>query len=119
MLGFLNRCPHCGAESSFVPEEMECDKALVLWCRHCGNFINQTLTLETIKRWWIRFEAGEEAIEPPIGKEDLKELSRIQERLGNSRRHENILERFEIHLKDFTDYYYAEGTIEDESKAKG
>ncbi|WP_341480008.1 hypothetical protein [Paenibacillus dendrobii] len=96
---------------------MECDKALVLWCQHCGNFINQTLTLETIRRWWLRFDEGEESIRPPISKESYDELHRIEERLNET--DGSILERIELHLKDFTDYHYTERMNDDESQIKG
>lgn len=113
MIGFMNKCPHCGHKSSFAPEEMECDKSLVLWCNNCGNFVNQTLTLETIRRWWLRFDEGEESINPPVSKESLNELLDIQERLNEM--NDSILESIEIHVKDFTDYHYVgdgdEGTI--------
>ncbi len=89
-----------------MPEEMECDKTLVLWCRHCQNFINQTLTLETIRRWWIRYEEGEETVVPPIGKHALEELLLIQTRLNAV--NTGILEKIELHLKDFFGYNYRE-----------
>jgi uncharacterized Zn finger protein len=106
MIGFMNHCPHCGGKSSFTPEEMECDKALVLWCGNCGNFINQTLTLETIRRWWLRYDEGEESITPPLSKESVEQLTAIEAQLneGNT----GILERIELHIKDFADYHYTE-----------
>lgn len=113
MIGFTNRCPHCGGSSSFVPEEMECDKSLVLWCNLCGNFINQTLTLETIRRWWVRVDEGEESIEPPLSKAQLAELLSIQETL-NYEKHGKTLEKIEIHIKDFTDYRYTDEGDENE-----
>ncbi|OBZ11883.1 hypothetical protein A8L34_16305 [Bacillus sp. FJAT-27264] len=107
MLGFMNKCPHCGGKSSFTPEEMECDKSLMLWCNHCGNFINQTLTLETIRRWWIRHDEGGESIEPPLSKIQLEELLVLQDKL-NLESNRVALENIEIHIKDFTDYLYTE-----------
>lgn len=114
MIGFLNTCPHCGARSSFTPEEMECDKALVLWCNECGNFINQTLTLETIRRWWLRVDEGEESIEPPISKAQWLELSFLEERL-NLERHNDLLPKIELHIKDFSDYHYSEDEVTDDA----
>ncbi len=107
MKGFMNICPHCGQKSSFTPEEMECDKALVLWCNHCSNYINQTLTLETIRRWWVRVDEGEESIQPPISKTQLTELLTLQEAV-NKKKNGSVLENIEFHLKDFADYHYSE-----------
>ncbi|WP_018884245.1 hypothetical protein [Paenibacillus massiliensis] len=106
MLGYMNKCPNCGEDSSFVPESMECDNALVVWCRHCGNFINLTLTMETIRRWWVRVDDGEESIAPPISRESMEELLDLQERLNEM--NSGILEKIEIHIKDFADYRYTE-----------
>lgn len=107
MIGFMNKCPHCGHKSSFTPEEMECDKALVLWCNICGNFLNQTLTLETVRRWWLRVDEGEETIEPPISKSQWLELTNFEELL-NTERHNYLLPNLEIHIKDFSDYNFTE-----------
>ncbi|MHA7967026.1 hypothetical protein ACX93W_23195 [Paenibacillus sp. CAU 1782] len=112
MIGFMNKCPHCGQKSSFVPEEMECDKALVLWCNHCGNFINQTLTIETIRRWWLRVDEGNESIKPPISKNQCFQLEAIEELL-NKEQANSSFPKIEIHIKDFGDYVYTEiGTNE-------
>lgn len=107
MLGYMNKCPNCGSDSHFVPEEMECDKSLVLWCRECSSFINQTLTLETIRRWWARVDDGEESIEPPLSREQLEELLLVEQKL-NENRTSAFLEKIELHIKDFSDYRYTE-----------
>ncbi len=114
MLGYMNKCPHCGADSSFVPEEMECDKSLVLYCRSCGDFVNQTLTLETIRRWWLRVNEGEEVIKPPITEEEWIALKKMEDYLNQGR---EGVDKIEIHLKDFIDYHYTEESEEDESTA--
>ena len=108
MIGFMNQCPHCGEKSSFVPEELECDKALILWCQQCGNYINQTFSLETIRRWWERFEEGEDSIHPPIPKEALMELLQIESRLNT--KNDSFLDKIELHLKDYMNYKYIEGS---------
>jgi uncharacterized Zn finger protein len=116
VIGFMNKCPHCGGDSSFVPEEMECDKALVLWCRHCGEFVNQTFTLETLRRWWARYDEGEESIKPPVSKAMLARLTAIEEELRNDP--DCHLDRVEIHLKDFTDYRYTSEEKEDNNEGQ-
>ncbi|ALA07240.1 hypothetical protein SECTIM467_116 [Brevibacillus phage SecTim467] len=103
MIGFTNQCPHCGGKSSFTPEEMECDKSLVLWCNHCGNFLNQTLTLETLRRWWKRYELGEESIIPPVSKKNLTDLEIVEKMLNEE---SGWMKDIEIHIKDFRDYRY-------------
>lgn len=107
MLGTMNSCPHCGGKSSFMPEEMECDKALVLWCKECGNYISQTMTLETIRRWWLRVDEGEESIEPPLTRAQWLELTYLEERLNNEKPN-NMLDKIEIHIKDFAEYHYTD-----------
>ncbi|ATO51398.1 hypothetical protein P4V86_05110 [Brevibacillus laterosporus] len=104
MIGYLNKCPHCKKEASFVLEELECDKSLIAWCRSCGNYINQTFTLETFRKWWERYQQGEEKIEPPIKKEMLEKLKMLEEAIALDS--SCNLNRVEIHLKDFTDYVY-------------
>lgn len=106
MLGFTNRCPHCGKSSSFTPEEMECDKSLALWCNHCGEYISQTFSLETFRRWWARYDEGEDKLKPPVSKELLGQLTEIQIQIGLDP--ECYLDKVEIHLKDFTDYKYSD-----------
>lgn len=113
MLGFTNRCPKCGKESHFVPEEMECDKSLVIWCKHCGEHLSQTFTLETFRRWWGRYDEGEDDLKPPISKTVLADLKRIEDYLKTDPN--CYLDRVEIHFKDFTDYKYTdEGDAEDD-----
>lgn len=106
MLGFMNRCPKCGKPSNFVPEEAECDKSLLAWCRNCNDYISQTFTLETFRRWWNRYELGEDNLKPPISREVLAKLEAIEEELRNDP--DCYLDRVEIHLKDFTDYKFTE-----------
>ncbi|MBD8498866.1 hypothetical protein [Paenibacillus arenosi] len=105
MKGYMNKCPHCGSDSAFVPENMECDQALVLWCKSCGNFINQTFTLETIRRWWIRFDEGEEAIIPPINRSNLIKLQQLEQLLNEEA---EWMEGIELHIKDFKEYEFSE-----------
>ncbi|MDF2936028.1 MAG: hypothetical protein K0Q90_1401 [Paenibacillaceae bacterium] len=105
MLGFLNVSPCCGKEPAiFSLEEMECDQALMAHCRHCGEPLSLTITLETLRRWWLRYEAREEKMKPPIPKEYLASLFKIEE---NS---ETWCEwgKIEIHLKHFKNYRYTE-----------
>lgn len=112
MIGFTNHCPKCGAKSSFVPEQMECDKSLVIWCNHCQDFISQTFTLETFRRWWLRYEEGEDDLKPPVSKALLEKLVALQEEIAKDP--DCYLDRVEIHLKDFTDYKYTdEGELQD------
>ncbi|ASR48503.1 hypothetical protein B4V02_18260 [Paenibacillus kribbensis] len=106
MIGYMNKCPLCGAESSFVPEEMECDQSLVLWCKHCGDYINQTITLESLRRWWARYDAGEDAYKPPVSKNTLLKFEKLEQTLANEP--DCNLNRVEIHLKDFTNYHYTD-----------
>lgn len=106
MLGFMNRCPKCGKESHFVLEEMECDKSLVAWCRHCEDYVSLTFTLETFRRWWKRYELGEDELKPPVSKEIIQKLEEIEELLRNDPN--CYLDRVEIHLKDFTDYKFTD-----------
>lgn len=89
----------------FTPEEMECDKALVLWCNNCGNFINQTLTIETVLRWWLRYNEGEETIVPPVSRKNLQKLINIEQMLNEEG---EWMESIEIHIKDFREYHYTE-----------
>lgn len=110
MIGFTNRCPKCGKASHFVPEEMECDKSLVAWCKHCGDYISQTLTIETFVKWWSRYDAGEDENKPPISKEILGKLMAIQTEIKHDP--ECYLDIVEIHLKDFNEYKYTE--VEDD-----
>lgn len=117
MIGFMNKCPKCGKDSNFVLEEMECDKSLVAWCRHCEDYISQTLTLETFRRWWKRYEIGEDKIMPPISKEVIQRLGEIEELLRNDL--ECYLDKVEIHFKDFTDYVYREGEDTDGLQSNG
>lgn len=112
MIGFTNRCPKCGEKSSFVPEELECDKALVLWCNHCEEFISQTFTLETFRRWWARYDEGEDSLKPPVSKVLLEKLTALQEELANDP--DCYLDKVEIHLKDFTDYGFTDGSEDDD-----
>lgn len=114
MIGFTNLCPHCGKRSAFTPEEMECDKSLALWCNHCGEFISQTFTIETFKRWWERYDAGEDKLKPPISKFLLEHLEFTENLIRNDK--DCYLDKVEIHLKDFTDYKYTdeEGEKNDE-----
>ena len=106
MLGYMNKCPHCGTESSFVPEEMECDKSLVLWCKHCGNYINQTITMESLRKWWARFDEGEDSFRPPVSKDIMIMFEKLEQTLATDP--ECYLNQVEIHLKDFTDYHYSD-----------
>jgi len=106
VIGYMNRCPHCGAESSFVPEEMECDHSLVLWCKHCGDYINQTITTESLRRWWARYDAGEDAYKPPVSKNTLLMLQKLEQSVADEP--DCTLNRVEIHLKDFTNYHYTD-----------
>ncbi|MGG1263773.1 hypothetical protein [Brevibacillus laterosporus] len=105
MIGFTNKCPHCGKSSSFSPEEMECDKSLVLWCNHCQQYISQTFTIETFRKWWARYDTGEDKLKPPISKEFLTKLTAIETEIQSDP--ECYLDKVEIHLKDFTDYKYS------------
>jgi hypothetical protein len=114
MIGYLNKCPHCGGDSSFVLEEMECDKSLVAWCKNCGNYINQTITLETIRRWWSRYEEGEENINPPVSKVYLGVLEDVERLIKNDS--DCFFDRVEIHLKDFTEYKFTGEGDSDEGK---
>ncbi|WP_363325740.1 hypothetical protein [Paenibacillus vandeheii] len=84
---------------------MECDKALVLWCSHCGNFINQTFTIETVRRWWVRYDEGEESIVPPVSKYNLQKLMEIEQMINEQG---EWMESIEIHIKDFKDYQYTD-----------
>lgn len=117
MIGFTNRCPKCGKESNFVPEEMECDKSLVIWCRHCGDYISQTFTLETFRRWWKRYELGEDELKPPVSKEAIAKLEEVEEMLRNDP--DCYLDRVEIHFKDFTEYKFTEGDDPDGISSDG
>ncbi|MFF2889494.1 hypothetical protein [Paenibacillus sp. NPDC057967] len=112
----MNKCPHCGGKSSFSPEEMECDKGLVLWCNNCGNFVNQTLTIETIRRWWIRYDEGEETIVPPVSKKNLMRLMDVEQMLNEEG---EWMESIEIHIKDFRDYSYTEDKDNDKRTDEG
>jgi hypothetical protein len=106
MIGFTNLCPKCGKISHFVPEEMECDKSLVSWCKHCGDYISQTFTLETFRKWWERYDAGEDDLKPPISKAYILVLQGIEKMLEDDP--DCYLDKVEIHFKDFTDYKYTE-----------
>ncbi len=113
MIGFTNHCPKCGKPSHFVPEEMECDKSLVAWCKHCGEYISQTFTLETFRRWWARYEEGEDDLQPPVSKETIEKLAAIEQLLRDDPN--CYLDRVEIHFKDFTDYKYTdEGDVKND-----
>lgn len=112
MKGFTNRCPLCGTISSFTPEEMECDNALVLWCNYCRGFINQTFTLKTFRKWWSRYDEGEDKNKPPISKNMIENLELLEKLVAQE---ENcFLDKVEIHFKDFTDYRYTMQEGEDD-----
>lgn len=106
MIGFLNKCPKCGKDSRFVIEEMECDKALVAWCYHCSDYISLTYTLETFRKWWRRYELGEDELKPPVSKEIIEKLEEIEELLRSDPN--CYLDKVEIHFKDFTDYKFSD-----------
>ncbi|MGG4144822.1 hypothetical protein ABEW34_17035 [Paenibacillus algorifonticola] len=112
MVGFMNKCPHCGYKSSFTPEEAECDKALMLWCNHCGHFINQSFTIQTFEKWWSRYDEGEELFKPPISKQLLIKLQALENEIRADQ--DCFLDHVQIHLKDFTDYLYCEEETEEE-----
>lgn len=102
MLGFMNKCPNCNRDSSCMLEEAECDKAIIAWCTHCGEPLSLTVSLETLRRWWLRYEAEEESIRPPVPKEQIDMLLQIEE--------ESVAwcdwGRIELHIKHFKDYKY-------------
>jgi hypothetical protein len=110
MIGYTNRCPKCGKDSHFVLEEMECDKSVVAWCKHCKDYVSLTFTLETFRRWWLRYESGEDTLKPPMSKEIMLKLANIELLMQDDP--DCYLDKVEIHLKDFTDYKYTE--VEDD-----
>lgn len=109
MTGYLNRCPNCDAESNFVLEELECDKALVAWCRSCGEYVSLTTTLETYRKWWGRFYSGEEHTLPPVSLKVVEKLTELEHLLRNDP--SCYMDKVEIHFKDFNEY---EGDWNDE-----
>lgn len=88
----------------FSLEEMECDNALIAHCRNCGEPLSLTISLETLRRWWLRFDSGEEEQKPPVPKNQLSSLFKIED----SSTAWCDWGKIEIHLKHFRDYKYIE-----------
>ncbi|WP_327204659.1 hypothetical protein [Paenibacillus terrae] len=60
--------------------------------------------MESLRKWWARYDAGEDTFKPPVSKGILLMFERLEQTLADEP--DCNLNRVEIHLKDFTDYRY-------------
>lgn len=58
------------------------------------------------RRWWTRYDAGEDAYKPPVSKDTLLKFKQLEQALADES--DCNLARVEIHLKDFTNYHYTD-----------